>query len=92
MDITIHGETVVLEEVSQLYPAAMIRYADGTVTQISLEWFDEMANDDVELLHYAICVHYKEKERAPLVFDYVDREALERGLADLAQQLDPSIE
>ncbi len=72
---------------SQLYPAAIIQYADGTVTPISLEWFDEMANDDVKLLHYAICVHFKEEEKEPAVFPYKDRAALEEGIAALAEQI-----
>ena len=90
--ITIQNETIPLEEVAQLYPAAMIRYADGTVTPISLEWFESMANADVTLLHYAICVHYKEKERTPSVFAYKTREALDEGIAELARQLDPPAE
>ncbi|WP_456452387.1 hypothetical protein [Hydrogenimonas sp.] len=92
MKITIQNNTIPLEEVSQLYPAAIIKYADGTVTPISLEWYDGLANDDVTLLHYAICVHYKEKERKPSVFAYETREALDEGVAALAEQLDPATE
>ncbi|WP_456453162.1 hypothetical protein [Hydrogenimonas sp.] len=92
MRLTIGNESIELEEIAQLYPAAIIRYADGTVTPISLEWFDEMANKDVELLHYAICVHYKEKEKRPSVFPYEGREKLEEGIAKIAEQLDPSME
>jgi len=87
LKVRIQEETIVLEDVSQLYPAAIIRYADGTVTPISLEWFDELANRDVELLQYAICVHYKERENEPLVFGYEDRDRLEAAIADLAHQL-----
>ena len=80
--------TIDITEVTQLYPAAIIRYADGTVTPISLEWYDELANEDVELLHYAICVHYKtELEKDPLFIPYEDMEALQEGMADLAAQL-----
>ncbi len=88
MNLTIRNETVDTDEITQLYPAAIIRYADGTVTPISLEWFGDMANDDVELLHYAICVHYKtELEKDPLYVPYEDMEALQEGMADLAEQL-----
>ncbi len=88
MKITIENSTVSTEEISQLYPAAIIKYADGTITPISLEWYDEMANDDVELLHYAICVHYKtELGKEPLYVSYEDMEALQEGMADLAEQL-----
>jgi hypothetical protein len=87
LKLTIQNDTLELADVSQLYPAAMIRYADGTVTPISLEWFDNMANRDVELLHYAICIHYKEKEREPLFYRYDDREALEAEIVEISRQI-----
>ena len=88
MRIQLKEMTIDISEVTQLYPAAIIRYADGTVTPISLEWYDELANEDVELLHYAICVHYKtELEKDPLFIPYEDMEALQEGMADLAAQL-----
>ncbi|BDY12024.1 hypothetical protein [Hydrogenimonas cancrithermarum] len=88
--LKIQNETIELEKVSQLYPAAIIRYADGTVTPISLEWFDEMANSDVDLLHYAICVHYKDKEKKPSIFPYETREKLEEGIGEIARQVNPA--
>ncbi len=88
MKLHLKGEEIALEEVTQLYPAAIIRYADGTVTPISLEWFDEMANDDVTLLHYAICVHFKtELEKDPLYIPYASMHALQEGMAEVAEQL-----
>jgi len=88
--LTIQNETIDLDNVSQLYPAAIIKYADGTVTPISLEWFDNMANQDVNLLHYTICIHYKEEAKPPSFFTYENRQKLEEGIADIAKQLDPS--
>jgi len=88
--LTIKNETIDLNNVSQLYPAAIIKYADGTVTPISLEWFDDMANQDVNLLHYAICIHYKEDLKPPSFFTYESREKLEEGIADIAKQLNSS--
>ena len=92
MQITIQDTAIILEDVAQLYPAAMIRYADGSVTPISLEWYDTMADERVELLHYAICVHYKQKETPPSIFSYPDRAALDAGVAQIAAQLDPPTE
>ena len=88
--LTIQNETIDLDNVSQLYPAAIIKYADGTVTPISLEWFDKMANQDVNLLHYAICIHYKEEAKPPSFFTYKSRQKLEEGIADIAKQIDSS--
>jgi len=88
--LTIQNETIDLDNVNQLYPAAIIKYADGTVTPISLEWFDKMANQDVNLLHYAICIHYKEETKPPSFFTYENRQKIEDGIADIAKQLDSS--
>lgn len=76
-----------MKRVSRLYPAAIIRYADGTVTPISLEWFEQMANDDVNLLHYAICFHYKDEKIEPDIFTYETKDALEEAIASLSMQL-----
>jgi hypothetical protein len=92
MNIVIRETEIPLETISQLYPAAIIEYADGTVTPISLEWYDSMANRDVRLRHYAICVHYKEEGKKASVFAYETREKLDEGIAELAEQLDPSME
>ncbi len=85
--VTIQNSAIEIDEVSRLYPAAIIRYADGTVTPISLEWFDQMANDDVMLLHYAICFHYKDEEREPDIFTYETKDDLEEAIASLSMQL-----
>ncbi len=86
MVITVQNRKIDMTSVSRLYPAAIIEYADGTVTQISLEWFDKMANDDVTLINYALFFHHKE-EVEPTVFTYTGREELEAELRLLAQQL-----
>jgi len=92
MTITLQNRRIELCDVARLYPAAMIRYADGTVTPISLEWYDSVADERVELLHYAICVHYKQESTPPLIFTYSDRAALDAGVAQIAAQLDPPTE
>ncbi len=87
MFVEIEGRKIDLQEIGRLYPAAIIEYADGTVTQISLEWYEESANEDVKLLHYAICLHYKEEDRAPLIFPFESKEMLENEISSLASQL-----
>ncbi len=87
MVVEIKNQKVDLKEISRLYPAAIIEYADGTVTQISLEWLDESANEDVTLLYYALCLHYREEETSPLLFSYQNREDLEKEISSLASQL-----
>ncbi len=87
MVIEIQKVELNLKEIGRLYPAAVIKYVDGTITQISLEWFDKMANDEIELLHYVICVHYKKSDAAPLFFTYESREELEKEIDFLASVL-----
>ncbi len=87
MIIEVENRKIDLDLIGRLYPAAIIEYADKTVTQISLEWFDKMANDDVKLLGYAIFFHYKDEEREPEVFRYKSREDLEAAIGELAAQL-----
>ncbi len=86
MNLTIQNETIDLSLVQQLYPAAIIEYADGTVTPISLEWFENMADGNVKLIHYAICVQYKDEDLDSVTFPYHTREALEEGMRDVARQ------
>ncbi len=88
MTIRIQGNEIDLADVRRLYPAAIIRYADGTVTQISIEWYDETKNADVELLHYAICVHFAKEERPPAIFPCEDRGKLEEEIAAIASQIE----
>ncbi|WP_456380399.1 hypothetical protein [Hydrogenimonas sp.] len=90
MKLIVQESIICLDEINQLYPAAVIKYEDGSVTPISLEWFDEAigrGEKGVTLLRYAIYVHYKEKEREPSVFFYEDREALEREIGRIADQI-----
>ena len=90
MILTIKNETIELDNVSQLYPAAIIKYADGTITPISLEWFEANSNQNVNLLHYAICVHFKEESRPPLFLTYEDSQKLKEAIVDIAKQLNLS--
>ncbi len=86
MTITIKNRTFDMEEVTQLYPAAMVKtgYADET-TQISLEWLDDQDPAKVEVVNYGIFVHLKDKSIHP--FFYPDRDALEEAIDALAAQL-----
>ncbi|RUM66035.1 MAG: phosphomannomutase [Sulfurospirillum sp.] len=86
MQIQIKDKCFDMKEVARLYPAAMVKTGEGDeVTQISLEWIDTLANDEVEIARYAIFVHLTDNSVSS--FFYETRDALDIALEDLAIQL-----
>jgi menaquinone-dependent protoporphyrinogen IX oxidase len=75
------------DEMTQLYPAAMIKTGyNEEVTQISLEWIDmQEGNSDVVIVDYAIFVH--KKDGSITSFLYKTREALQEAMEALAAQM-----
>ncbi|SFV57724.1 Phosphomannomutase [hydrothermal vent metagenome] len=86
MIINIESETFDTKDITQLYPAAIVKtgYNDET-TQVSLEWLEIESKGKVELEGYAIFVHLaKDNIRS---FTYSSREELDSAIARLALQL-----
>ncbi len=88
MIITINNENFDTNDITQLYPAAMIKTGyNDEVTQISLEWVDmQEENSDVEVVNYAIFIH--KKDRSVASFPYENREALYIAMDALASQME----
>jgi len=86
MIIRIENETFETAEITQLYPAVIVRtgYEEET-TQMSLEWYDEEGRGRVEIEGYALFVQVGEAERRS--FLYEKREALEAEIGRVAKQL-----
>jgi len=86
MIITIAEKQFDTKEITQLYPAAVIKtgYEDET-TQTSLEWLDVEAQGKVEVVGYGIFVHLGEDERYSFVFE--TREEMDALAAQIAAQL-----
>ncbi len=87
MILKIDGENFDTDDITQLYPAAMIKTGyNDEVTQISLEWIDmQKENTDVEVVNYAIFIH--KRDRSVASFSYDTREALQIAMDALASQL-----
>jgi len=87
MIITIENQEFSTDDITQLYPAAMIKTGyNDEVTQISLEWIDmQEGNADVTVVNYAIFIH--KRDRSVASFPYHDRVALEEALDALTGQL-----
>jgi len=87
MIITIENQNFDTGDITQLYPAAMIKTGyNDEVTQISLEWVDmQKGNTDVTVVNYAIFIH--KRDRSVASFPYYDRIALQAAMDILAQQM-----
>ncbi len=86
MKITIEDQTFDLNEISRLYPAAMVKTGNGDeLTQISLEWVDTLKDEETQVAKYAIFVH--SKNNAVSSFFYQNREDLETALEKIASKM-----
>jgi hypothetical protein len=85
--IEIEGKKFKLEEITRLYPSAMIKTGyEDELTPISLEWVESQKdNPEVVVVKYAIFVHTKDK--SILSFDYATREDLQIALDLLSKQI-----
>ena len=88
MIVTIEQQEFDTDDITQLYPAAMIKTGyNDEVTQISLEWVDmQEGNSDVTVVNYSIFIH--KKDRSVASFPYHDRIALQEAMNALAEQME----
>ncbi len=86
MIITIEDKSFQSSDITQLYPAALVKtgYKDET-TQVSLEWLEVESKGKVELQGYGIFIHVGKDEK--FSFLYKNRELLDEAIAKLAKQL-----
>lgn len=86
MIITIEDKQFDTKEMTQLYPAVLIKtgYEDET-TQVSLEWIDTEAKGKVEIVGYGVFVNLGEEEKHSFIFD--TREEMDEAIAKIASQL-----
>ena len=89
MIIDIENEKFDTRDITQLYPAAIIKtgYKDET-TQVSLEWLEIESKGRVDLVGYAIFVHLN--KAAMRSFAYSSRAELDSAISRLALQLQKS--
>ena len=86
MIITIEDKEFDSKQITQLYPAAVIKtgYEEET-TQVSLEWIEAESKGRVEIVGYGIFVHLGEEEKHSFMFD--TREAMDEAIGRIASQL-----
>ena len=86
MIITIEDKQFDTKEITQLYPAAVVKtgHKDET-TQVSLEWIEVEAKGKVEIVGYGLFVHLGEEERHSFMFD--TKEEMDAAAGRVASQL-----
>lgn len=86
MIITIEDKQFDTKDITQLYPAAVIKtgYEDET-TQVSLEWIAVEAKGKVEIVGYGLFVILSEEEKHSFIFD--TKEEMDAAAGRIAAQL-----
>ncbi len=84
MKITIQEKQFDTKEITQLYPAVVVKtgYGDET-TQVSLEWLELEAKGKVEVVGFAIFVHLEEEEHT---FMFDTKEEMDEEVKAIALQ------
>lgn len=86
MIITIEDKQFDTKDITQLYPAAVIKTGhEDETTQVSLEWIAVEAKGKVEIVGYGIFVNLGEEEKHSFMYD--TKEEMDAAAALLAAQL-----
>jgi len=86
MTITIETEKFDARDITQLYPAAVIKTGDGDeTTQVSLAWVEKEGKGKVEIVGYGIFVHLGEDDVETFMYD--TREEMDAVSASIAEQI-----
>ena len=86
MIIDIENEKFDTKDITQLYPAAIVKTGnEDETTQMSLEWLEIESKGRVELEGYAIFIHLAQDDIRS--FAYKSREELDSAISKLALQL-----
>jgi hypothetical protein len=86
MILTIEDKQFDTKDITQLYPAAVIKTGhEDETTQMSLEWIDMESKGKVEIVGYGVFVHLGEEEKHSFVFD--TREEMDEAVGRIAAQL-----
>ena len=86
MILTIEEKQFDTKEITQLYPAVLIKtgYEDET-TQVSLEWIEVEGKGKVEVVGYGVFVNLGEEEKYSFIFD--TRDEMDAAIGRIAAQL-----
>jgi len=86
MILTIEDKQFDTKEITQLYPAAVVKTGhEDETTQVSLEWIDVESKGKVEIVGYGLFVNLGDEEKHTFMFD--TREEMDVAAGHVATQL-----
>lgn len=86
MLITIENIEFDPKDITQLYPAAVIKTGEGDeTTQVSIQWVENEGKEKVELVGYGIFVHLGEDDVHEFMYDTKDE--MDQVSANIAEQI-----
>ena len=86
MIITIEDKQFDTKDITQLYPAAVVKTGhEDETTQVSLEWIEVEAKGKVEVIGYGLFVNLGEEEKHTFMFD--TKEEMDAAAGRIAAQL-----
>jgi len=86
MIITIQEKQFDTANITQLYPAAVVKTGhEDETTQVSLEWLDVEAKGKVEVVGFGIFIHIGKEEKHTFMFD--TKEEMDEEIGYIASQL-----
>jgi hypothetical protein len=89
MIITIEDKKFDTKQITQLYPAAVVKTGhEDETTQVSLEWIEVEAKGKVEVVGYGLFINLGEKEKHSFMFD--TKEEMDSVVKGIARQLQES--
>ena len=86
MIITIEDKQFNTKDITQLYPAAVVKTGhEDETTQVSLEWIDSEAKGKVEIVGYGLFINLAEEEKYSFIFG--SREEMDAAVGRVVAQL-----
>ena len=86
MILTIEDKKFDSKDITQLYPAAVVKTGhEDETTQVSIEWIEVESKGKVEIVGYGIFINLGEEEKHSFMFD--TREEMDEAVGRIASQL-----
>ena len=86
MILTIEDKQFDTANITQLYPAAVVKTGHGDeTTQVSLEWLDVEGKGKVEVVGFGLFVNLGEEEKHSFIFD--TKAEMDEAAGRIAEQL-----
>jgi hypothetical protein len=86
MIITIDDKQFDTKDITQLYPAAVVKTGhEDETTQVSLEWIDVESKGKVEIVGYGVFLNLGDEDKYSFVYD--TREEMDAAVGRIAAQL-----